>query len=189
MGAIFVDTQPDVAICTTIEEMGHPQLVTPVECNNISATGILGATVRQHQSRAIGMRLYWVRDHICQGHFILYWKPGPGKLSNWFTQNRPTHHHGKKRPTFFQRKAQAKNYTFQTSNQVLRGCVTLPGTWHGNPILSGAPTKIQISPDSYIANIVIVSWQQSLPINLLTKLPIILLTNLLAWIFTYTMSL
>ena len=80
VGAVLINTQSGVSIRTTLEDMGHNPPGTPVECNNSATTRILNATVRQLPSHTIGMRFYWVRDHIHQGQFSLYRKPGTGKI-------------------------------------------------------------------------------------------------------------
>ncbi len=40
----------------TLEEMGHPQLLTPVHCNNSTAVGIANNTVKHQRSRSTEMR-------------------------------------------------------------------------------------------------------------------------------------
>jgi hypothetical protein len=60
-----------------MEEMGHQQPPTPLECDNTTAVGILNDTVRQRQSKAMNMRYYWVKDRIKQGHYHIYWAPAP----------------------------------------------------------------------------------------------------------------
>ena len=46
------------------------------------------------------MRLYWVQDHIKQGHFNIFWKPGVTNLGDYFTKYHPPHHHQKIRPVY-----------------------------------------------------------------------------------------
>jgi hypothetical protein len=52
-----------------LANMGHPQLATPLFCDNEVAIGIASDTVAQCMSKATDMRLHWVRDRIRQGHF------------------------------------------------------------------------------------------------------------------------
>jgi hypothetical protein len=65
-----------VPLRTALEEMGHPQGATPMECDNTTAVGIINDTIRQRRSKAMEMRFYWIKDRQKQGQFRLYWASG-----------------------------------------------------------------------------------------------------------------
>ena len=52
-GALFHNTKEATPLCTTLEELGHPQPPTPTLVNNSTAVGLANDTVTQCQSRAI----------------------------------------------------------------------------------------------------------------------------------------
>eukprot|EP00957_Ditylum_brightwellii_P107445 8197854-Ditylum_brightwellii.AAC.1 len=52
--------------------MGHPQPPTPIMTDNSTASGIVNSSIKQHWSRAIDMRFYWVKDRVQQGYFSLF---------------------------------------------------------------------------------------------------------------------
>eukprot|EP00957_Ditylum_brightwellii_P128527 9803600-Ditylum_brightwellii.AAC.1 len=76
IGALYVNTRKDEELRLALKEMGHPQPPTPVMTDNSMACGIANKMVKQHRTRAIDMRFYWVRDCCAQNHFIVYWAPG-----------------------------------------------------------------------------------------------------------------
>jgi hypothetical protein len=43
--ALFFNGKDGVMLCTTLEEMGHPQPATPIQTNNSCASGIANKTI------------------------------------------------------------------------------------------------------------------------------------------------
>jgi hypothetical protein len=82
-----------VPLRTAPIEMGHPHPATPIQIDNACAAGISNETVKQHRSKAIDMRFYWIRDRIKQGQFLFYWAPGTDNLADYFTKHHSTAHH------------------------------------------------------------------------------------------------
>ena len=72
MGALFYDAKDAAWLRTTLEDLGHPQPLTPIQMDNACAAGIINETVKQRRSKAIDMRLYWVRDRVRQNQFIVH---------------------------------------------------------------------------------------------------------------------
>ena len=73
LGAIFVNGQDVVLARTTLDEMNHPQPLTPIQVDNATAVGIANRTIKQKQSKSMDMRFYWVTDRINQGQCSVYW--------------------------------------------------------------------------------------------------------------------
>ena len=65
-GTLFHNTKEATPLCTTLEELGHPQPPTPVLVDSSTAVGLANNMVTQRRSRAIDMRFYWVRDRVDQ---------------------------------------------------------------------------------------------------------------------------
>jgi hypothetical protein len=62
--------QNALPVQVTLEELGHPQPVTPIQLDNSRTTSFANTRVKQHCSRAIDMRFYWIQDHATRT--ILY---------------------------------------------------------------------------------------------------------------------
>jgi hypothetical protein len=118
VAACFVNTKEAIPLRTALEEMGHPQLATPVQTDNSTTYGIIHNKVKQVRSKAMDMRFYWVGDIVKQGQFPVYWAPGTGNLANYFTKKHSPNHHQRMRPV----------YIHSTRPSHLRGCVNSPVT-------------------------------------------------------------
>ncbi len=67
LGALFLNCKESMIFCLTLEELGHPQPKTHVNCNNTTAVGITNNTVKWQRSHSIEMRYFWVCDEVAQG--------------------------------------------------------------------------------------------------------------------------
>ena len=113
--------------------MGHPQPPTPVQVDNSTALRIATGTIKQHNSKSMDMRLYWIRDRSNQDQFIIYWKLGSINRGDYFTTHFPPAHHTTVRPNYLHVSKYSKPSTLQ-------GCVNL--TLSANhPVHPCAPTK------------------------------------------------
>ena len=93
-GALFHNTKEATPLCTTLEELGHPQPTMLVLVDNSTAVGLANDTVTQQRSRAIDMHFYWIRDRVNQQQYHVYWAPAHQNLADYFTKHHtPSHHH------------------------------------------------------------------------------------------------
>jgi hypothetical protein len=58
IGTLFYTYKDGTMLQTTLEEMGHPQLTTPIQTNNACAAGIANDTVTQRRSKAINRHAF-----------------------------------------------------------------------------------------------------------------------------------
>jgi hypothetical protein len=100
VGGLFVNGQEAVPIRTTLRELNHLQLPTPIKTDNSTASGIANNTLKQRKSRAMDMRFYWIRDRVKQNQFIIYWRPGTENLGDYFTKHHPASRHHLIRDSF-----------------------------------------------------------------------------------------
>ena len=70
IGDAYINGQEAVPIRTLILELGNPQPETPMQVDNSTADGFANNTIKQKRSKAIGVRFYWIRDHIIQCQFF-----------------------------------------------------------------------------------------------------------------------
>ena len=92
-GALLHNTKEATPLCTTLEELGHPQPPTPVLVDNSTAIGLANDMVTQRCSCAIDMHFYWIRDRVNENQFHVYWAPAHLNLADYFTKyHTPSHH-------------------------------------------------------------------------------------------------
>ena len=93
LGALFYNAKDGCMLRNTFLDLGHPQPPTPIQTDNACAAGIANNTVKQKRSKAIDMRLYWVRDRVRAKEFMVYWRRGTDNDADYFTKHHsPTHH-------------------------------------------------------------------------------------------------
>jgi hypothetical protein len=100
VGALFYNGQEAVPIRTTLEELGHPQPPTPMQTDNSTAAGFANDTIKQKRSKAMDMRFYWIKDRVCQGQYLVYWRPGSENLGDYHTKHHSPSHHRLMRPVY-----------------------------------------------------------------------------------------
>jgi hypothetical protein len=76
-----------------LANMVHPQPAIPLFCDNEVAIGIATDTVSQRMSKATDMRLQWIRDRVCQGHFRVVFIRGLCNVADFFTKPLPVARH------------------------------------------------------------------------------------------------
>jgi hypothetical protein len=72
VGAVSINAKEGAVLRRTLEELGHKQPPTPVERDNTTATGYSNGTIKQKCTKAMDMRLYWIKDRVKQGKFNVY---------------------------------------------------------------------------------------------------------------------
>jgi hypothetical protein len=93
LGAVLYNAIDGAMLRTILEELGHPQAATPIQTDNMCASGIANDTVKQRRSKAIDMRFYWVKDRIKKGEFMVYWRKGSENDADYYTKHHfPSHH-------------------------------------------------------------------------------------------------
>ena len=121
-GALFHNTKEATPHRTTLEELGHPQPLTPVLVDNSTAVGLANDMVTQRCSRAIDMCFYWIRDRINQNQFHVYWAPSHLNLADYFTKHHtPSHHH--RICKYFVHTTASQIFFRMHQLDILRGCV------------------------------------------------------------------
>ena len=61
---------------------------------------VLQKTQLKNHSKAIDMRFYCIRDHVCQGHLLVYWRPGSENIGDYHTKHHYLAHHWQMRPVY-----------------------------------------------------------------------------------------
>ena len=56
------------------------------------------------------VRYYWVRDQVCQGHFVIYWRPADANYADYYTKHFPPRVHQTIHPTRIHTPPDQANY-------------------------------------------------------------------------------
>ncbi len=75
LGALFLNAQEAKVLRLDLEELGHPQLPTPIHINNTTTVGIVNNTIKRQRSQAMETRYFWLLDGKVQKIFHFYYKP------------------------------------------------------------------------------------------------------------------
>ena len=70
-----------------LEELGHPQPVVMIHCNNTTAVAIVNGTIKMQ------MRYFYSCDQVKQGFLDVKWHPGQESLGYYQSKNHMGDHH------------------------------------------------------------------------------------------------
>ena len=122
--------------------MGHPQLPTPICCDNSTVVGIANNTVKRQQSRLMEMRFFWVADAVEQGKFNIKYYPGKENLGDYQSKHHIGAHHTAVRPWYLHKPTSVQELPRASKPNTLKGCVgILPDGYVRTNPLPQIPTK------------------------------------------------
>ena len=142
LAALFANMKDGAMYRQVLLDLGYPQPTTPMFTDNTTAAGIANDAIKQLRTRALDMRLHWVRDQVEQQHFSVHWLPAADNLADLFTK-----HHSPKtllelRPKYFVPSPQvALMASLQAMVHALRGCVE-PGREPGGSSTRPSPKSV-----------------------------------------------
>ena len=116
--------------------MGHPQLPTPINCDNATAVGIGNKTVKKHRSRPMEMRYFYSCEQVRRRNFNLQYYPSLECLGDYPSKHHSTAHHQNVKSIYLHTKESPLLLPRALKPSDLRGCVgkTLAGYKHGRPL-------------------------------------------------------
>jgi hypothetical protein len=126
IGAVFINAKEGAVLRTILEELGHKQPPTPMDTDNITATGYRNGTIKQKRTKATDMRFYWIKDRVKKCQFYVYWGPGYQNLANYFTKHHSPAHHKRMREIYIHANEHPINRK-GLRDSALRGCVNTSG--------------------------------------------------------------
>ena len=101
LAATLYNAKEALPFRATLAEIVHPQPPTPTEVDNETDIRFLKSTIKQKRSKAIDMRLYWVRDRVNQNQFMIYWRPGTNNVGDYVSKYHSPANHQIIRPNVF----------------------------------------------------------------------------------------
>jgi hypothetical protein len=134
-GALFVNPKEDTVTRTTLAGMGHNEDATELKTDNTTADGIINNIVQQKRSKAMYMRLYWVKDRVEQDQFNVGWAPGDTNMVDYFTKHHSPEHHKRMIPNYLNYK-HSPMIKHDTILVILRGCVDISPSSQSDRALS-----------------------------------------------------
>ena len=123
LGALFMCVQEGRIMRLILEELGHPQPATPINCDNATAVGIVNGTVKMQRSRGMEMRYFYSCDQVKRGFFDVKWHPGQENLGDYQSKNHLGKHHVHVRPMYLHMRNSPKFLPRAMKPSELRGCV------------------------------------------------------------------
>ena len=123
LGFLFLNVKQGRILRLTFEEMGHPQPPTPINCDNLTTTGIMNGTVKRQRSRSMEMRYFYVVDQVDNKQFVVEWYPGQENLADYTSKHHEAKHHREVRPIYLHEKNSPRFLQRAETPSSLRGCV------------------------------------------------------------------
>lgn len=115
VAALYMIAQELVPARRCLIEMGHPQPAATLKTDNNTAKGIMTGTIKQKRSKAFDMSIYWRKDRVKQGQFLVYWEPGANNLADYPTKHHSATHHKNVRDIYM--------YNKERSPTTIQGCI------------------------------------------------------------------
>ena len=101
LGVLYINAREAIVAWNILQEMGHKQPRTPIQCDNSTAIGVMNNKIQPKRTKAMDMRFHWLQDRETQGQFQFYWKPGKQNLADYWTKHHCPAHHTEMRKQIF----------------------------------------------------------------------------------------
>ena len=92
LATLYIMARKSVYIIIIMEEMGHNQLPTPLQTDNVMPDAVCNGKIQPKQTKVMDMRFHWLRDIECQKRFRIYWGPGLSNYADYWTKQHPITH-------------------------------------------------------------------------------------------------
>jgi hypothetical protein len=69
LGALYLNAKEAAFLGQILTKMGHPQLQTPIQTNNLTAEGVINHKIQTKRTKAIDMQFHWLLYREAQGKF------------------------------------------------------------------------------------------------------------------------
>ena len=100
LAALYIMAIEAVYIRIILEGMGHAQPPTPLQADSAMAEAVTNGKIQPKRTKAMEMRLHWLRDRKCQKQFRIFWQPGKLNYADYWTKHHPGSHHQNMRKEF-----------------------------------------------------------------------------------------
>ena len=138
LGALYINSKLATRMWLILAEMGHPQPLTPIQPNNLTAYGIVTNKIILKATKAMGMQFHWLHDCEQQNPFQFHWQSEKMNYANYWTK----HHlaaHNKIMHTVFLTKLE------NIANKVKQAWVAASGNRKSKIAISSIKTGVSTS--------------------------------------------
>ena len=101
LGALYLNCREAIPARHLFEAMGHRQPPTPMQTDNSTVLGVVTNKIQPKRTKAINMRLHWMRCRAHQRQFRTYWRAGPTNKGDYVTKHHAALHHKNFRADYF----------------------------------------------------------------------------------------
>ena len=123
LSALYLNVKQGRIIRLVLEEIGHPQPPTPINCDNLTTTGIVNGTVKRQRSRSMEKNYFYVIDQVDNKQFIVEWYPGHENLGDYISKHHEEKHHKEVRNIYLHDVNSPRYLQRAKRPSLLRGCV------------------------------------------------------------------
>jgi hypothetical protein len=103
LAALYYGCKLALPICTTLKEMGHPQLKhTVITTNDITAQGLTMGTMTPIASKSMDQYFHWLKCRNAQCQLLYPWRCGIENYANYARKHHPAKHHQAVCPFYIQ---------------------------------------------------------------------------------------
>ena len=87
LGTLYINCCKAIPTRHTLIAMRHLQPTTKIQIDNTMALGFFYNTIAPWRTKAMDMRLHWMRCQKAQQRFRYYWQPGPTNNGDYVTKH------------------------------------------------------------------------------------------------------
>ncbi len=94
LAALYYGCKLAVMICTTLEEMGYPQLKsTIVTTDNITTQGLTMGTMTPKASKSMDQHFHWLKCCNAQCQYLYLWRRSINNRANYTSKHHPANYY------------------------------------------------------------------------------------------------
>ena len=76
LGELFMNVKEGRTIRLELAELGHPQPLTPIHCDNVTEVGIANGTIKKTTLLLNRNTIFYVFDQVKHKKYDVRWHPG-----------------------------------------------------------------------------------------------------------------
>jgi hypothetical protein len=116
--ACFINAKLASWFRIVLTTLGYPQIKpTKLLCDNSVAVGLANTSIKPKFSKSIDMNFHWLREHVTDGIFDVYWQSGATNLADFFTKALPVHQFVQLKPNFNQVPRTSTQFSINSVNK------------------------------------------------------------------------
>jgi hypothetical protein len=123
LGTLYHNCQTGIIFQLTLNDMGHPQPKTPVDCDNATAVGITNNIIKRQRLQAMEKRFFWIGDKVAHKMYALKWHPGQENLADYQSKHHIGLHHTAVQPWYLHLANSPRVLPRAERHSALKGCV------------------------------------------------------------------